>query len=108
MCKFFYEMNSSNISNRKKWNKVYYIEYNLGWICKNIYIIWFFVAPTPASSQNILGTPCKDTNINGSDQNKWFYSRGKGSCTTVDMHYLSLDNNQQSYQIVYTFQVYNL
>ncbi|KMQ92478.1 protein wntless-like protein [Lasius niger] len=69
------------------------------------FLIGGLIAPTPASSQNILGTPCKDISVNGSDQNKWFYSRGKGSCTPVDMHHFSLDNYQQAYQVVYTFQM---
>lgn len=65
-----------------------------------------FSAPTPASSQNILGTPCKVIGVNGShDENKWFYSRGEGSCTSVDMHHFNLDTHQQAYQVVYTFQV---
>lgn len=69
--------------------------------------VYVFLAPTPASSQNILGTPCKDVRVNAShsDENKWFYSRGKGSCTPVDMHHFSLDAHEQPYQIVYTFQV---
>lgn len=71
-------------------------------------MIYVFLAPTPASSQNILGTPCKVVSVNGSyDRNTWFYSRGEGSCTSVDMHHFTLDT-QQAYQVVYTFQVYNL
>lgn len=75
---------------------------------KKYIVTCFSSAPTPASSQNILGTACKDISVNGSDQNKWFYSRGKGSCTPVDMHHFNFDNQQQAYQVVYTFQVYNL
>jgi len=69
-------------------------------------IIRFFLAPTPASSQNILGTPCKVISVNGSyDENKWFYPRGEGSCIPVDMNHFSIDTHQQAYQVVYTFQV---
>lgn len=68
-----------------------------------------FLAPTPASSQNILGTLCKVISVNGTyDENTWFYSRGEGACNRVDMHYFSLDTHQQAYEVVYTFQVYNL
>ncbi|KAL6265526.1 protein wntless [Pogonomyrmex barbatus] len=70
------------------------------------FLIGGLIAPTPASSQNILGTPCKYVSVNGShDENKWFYSRGEGSCTPVDMHHFSLDTHQQAYQVVYTFQM---
>ncbi|XP_050459588.1 protein wntless [Cataglyphis hispanica] len=69
------------------------------------FLIGGLIAPTPASSQNILGTACKDLSVNGSDQNKWFYSRGKGSCIPVDMHHFNFDNHQQAYQVVYTFQM---
>ncbi|EFN73869.1 Integral membrane protein GPR177 [Camponotus floridanus] len=69
------------------------------------FLIGGLIAPTPASSQNILGTQCKDTSINGSDENKWFYSRGNGSCTSVDDTHFSSDTHQQPYQIVYTFQM---
>lgn len=64
-------------------------------------------APTPASSQNILGTACQDVRINGSEPGagKWFYSRGKGACTPVDMHKFTYDSHHQAYQVVYTFQV---
>ncbi|XP_020295180.1 protein wntless [Pseudomyrmex gracilis] len=69
------------------------------------FLIGGLIAPTPASSQNILGTPCKDVSVNGSDNNKWFYSRGKGSCTSVDTHQYSFDNYGQPYEIVYAFQM---
>jgi len=67
-----------------------------------------FPAPTPASSQNILSTPCRDMRINGShpSNNKWFYSRGKGACVPLDLDRYSLNSYRQPYQIVYTFQVY--
>lgn len=69
-------------------------------------MICFLLAPTPASSQNILGTPCKVISVNGShDENTWFYSRGKGSCIHADTNHFSLDTYQQAYQVVYTFQV---
>ncbi|XP_029164188.1 protein wntless [Nylanderia fulva] len=72
------------------------------------FLIGGLIAPTPASSQNILGTPCEDISVNGSDQNEWFYSRGNDSCTQVDMQHLELAdqiNYQQAYQVVYTFQM---
>ncbi|EZA48129.1 Protein wntless [Ooceraea biroi] len=70
------------------------------------FLIGGLIAPTPASSQNILSTPCRDERVNGShDENKWFYSRGKGSCAPLDMDRYSLDNYHQAYQIVYTFQM---
>ncbi|XP_011151645.1 protein wntless [Harpegnathos saltator] len=71
------------------------------------FLIGGLIAPTPASSQNILGTPCKDIRINGSELggNKWFYSRGKDACTSVDMNRYSLDSHHQAYQVVYTFQM---
>lgn len=71
------------------------------------FLIGGLIAPTPASSQNILGTPCKDIRINGSEPGgkKWFYSRGKGSCIPVDMNRFSFDNHHQAYQVVYTFQM---
>ncbi|OAD53292.1 Protein wntless [Eufriesea mexicana] len=52
------------------------------------FLIGGLIAPTPASSQNILGTPCKDIRVNGSEpgEGKWFYSRGKGSCIPIDMN----------------------
>lgn len=66
----------------------------------------YYLAPTPASSQNILGTPCKDNRVNRSEPggNKWYYSRGRGACTAVDMN-VSFDGHHQAYQVVYTFQV---
>lgn len=69
--------------------------------------ILIFPAPTPASSQNILSTACKDVRVNGSEpgEGKWFYSRGKGSCSAVDMNQFSFDSHHQAYQVVYTFQV---
>ncbi|XP_076303908.1 wnt ligand secretion mediator [Lasioglossum baleicum] len=71
------------------------------------FLIGGLIAPTPASSQNILGTPCKDIRVNGSEPGgkKWFYSRGKGSCISVDMDTFSLDSHHQAYQVVYTFQM---
>ncbi|XP_060816966.1 protein wntless [Bombus pascuorum] len=71
------------------------------------FLIGGLIAPTPASSQNVLGTPCKDIRINGSEPGggKWFYSRGKGSCTPVDMNRFSFDSHRQAYQVVYTFQM---
>ncbi|XP_011161073.1 protein wntless [Solenopsis invicta] len=70
------------------------------------FLIGGLIAPTPASSQNILGTPCKIISVNDShDENKWFYPRGKGSCSQVDLHQFSLDIHQQAYQVVYTFQM---
>ncbi|KZC07547.1 Protein wntless [Dufourea novaeangliae] len=71
------------------------------------FLIGGLIAPTPASSQNILGTPCKDIRVNGSEPGggKWFYSRGKGSCTPVDMNHFTFDGHHQAYQVVYTFQM---
>ncbi|XP_014602353.1 PREDICTED: protein wntless isoform X1 [Polistes canadensis] len=69
------------------------------------FLIGGFIAPTPATSQNILGTPCEDIRINGTEPGagKWFYSRGKGSCTYVDINHFSLDSHHQAHQVVYTF-----
>ncbi|CAK9819048.1 Protein wntless [Anthophora plagiata] len=71
------------------------------------FLIGGLIAPTPASSQSILGTPCKDIRVNGSELGgkKWFYSRGKGSCTPVDMNRFNFDSHHQAYQVVYTFQM---
>ncbi|KOX73809.1 Protein wntless [Melipona quadrifasciata] len=71
------------------------------------FLIGGLIAPTPASSQNILGTPCEDIRINGSEPGgkKWFYSRGKGKCIHVDMNRFSFDSHHQAYQVVYTFQM---
>ncbi|XP_043278990.1 protein wntless [Venturia canescens] len=71
------------------------------------FLIGGLMAPTPASSQNILGSPCQDIRKNGSEpgDGKWFYSRGKGSCDLVDMHPFASDNHYQAYQLVYTFQM---
>ncbi|KAF7394113.1 hypothetical protein HZH68_010932 [Vespula germanica] len=76
-----------------------------------VQIVCFFIggliAPTPATSQNILSTPCKDIRINGTEPGagKWFYSRGKGSCTHVDIDHFNLDSHHQAHQVVYTFQM---
>ncbi|KAH0948677.1 hypothetical protein HN011_002944 [Eciton burchellii] len=71
------------------------------------FLIGGLIAPTPASSQNILSTPCRDMRINGShpSNNKWFYSRGKGACVPLDLDRYSLNSYRQPYQIVYTFQM---
>ncbi|XP_014486768.1 PREDICTED: protein wntless [Dinoponera quadriceps] len=71
------------------------------------FLIGGLIAPTPASSQNILGTPCEDIRVNGSEPggDKWFYSRGKDACTLVDINRYSLNSHHQAYQVVYTFQM---
>ncbi|KAK2589041.1 hypothetical protein KPH14_001881 [Odynerus spinipes] len=71
------------------------------------FLIGGLIAPTPATSQNILSTPCEDIRINGSEPGagKWFYSRGKGSCNPVDIDHFSLDSHHQAHQVVYTFQM---
>ncbi|XP_024942910.1 protein wntless isoform X2 [Cephus cinctus] len=69
------------------------------------FLIGGLVAPRPASSQNILGTPCRDIRINGSEPGggKWFYSRGKGSC--IPVRFEEFDNHHQAFQVVYVFQM---
>ncbi|XP_020707803.2 protein wntless isoform X1 [Athalia rosae] len=71
------------------------------------FLIGGLIAPTPASSQNILGTPCEDIRINGSEPGggKWFYTRGKGSCISVDLNHFSYDDHLQAHQVVYAFQM---
>ena len=64
-------------------------------------------APTPASSQTILGTACPDDRVNRSEAagGKWFYSRGKGACPGVHMHDFTDEGHYKAYQVVYNFQV---
>ncbi|KAG7206268.1 hypothetical protein KM043_003652 [Ampulex compressa] len=71
------------------------------------FLLGGLIAPTPASSQIILGTPCKDIRTNGSEPGggKWFYSRGQGACTPIDMNPFNIDSHHQAYQAVYIFQM---
>lgn len=65
---------------------------------------FFFLAPPPSNSQNILGTACLDIrNANGTPPgiDKWVYSRPPGKCTPYDTHRIT----EQVFPIVYTFQV---
>ncbi|XP_046746151.1 protein wntless [Diprion similis] len=71
------------------------------------FLIGGLIAPTPASSQNILGTPCEDIRVNGSEPGggKWFYPRGKGACISVDKGGFDLDDHYLAHQVVYAFQM---
>ncbi|XP_011299907.1 protein wntless [Fopius arisanus] len=71
------------------------------------FLIGGLVAPKPATNQNILGTPCKDSRVNGSspDTSKWYYSRGIGACKPEDMHQFDVDSQYKAFQVVYTFQM---
>ncbi|XP_046426911.1 protein wntless isoform X2 [Neodiprion fabricii] len=71
------------------------------------FLIGGLIAPTPASSQNILGTLCKDIRVNGSEPGggKWFYPRGEGACTLPDKGNFDLDDHYLAHQVVYAFQM---
>lgn len=67
------------------------------------FLIGGLVAPMPANAQTILGTVCKDTSTVKNDTTKWFYNRGKGKCTTVDLGNLYQGISEQD--IVFAFQM---
>jgi len=46
------------------------------------FLIGAVVSPTPNSSMQYLATKCVDVN-GGSDEEAWFYPRGKGSCNAI-------------------------
>ncbi|XP_034948603.1 protein wntless [Chelonus insularis] len=85
------------------------------------FLVGGLIAPRPASNQNILGTHCKDERVNGTeaDPNKWYWTRGEGSCEKVDlhlftydtkyqnndMHQFDYDSKYQAYQVVFSFQM---
>ncbi|XP_033223582.1 protein wntless [Belonocnema kinseyi] len=71
------------------------------------FLIGGLIAPTPSSSQNILGIPCKDVRVNRTiPDNKWYYSRGKGSCSSVNLHIFDeYDSHLKAFQVVFNFQM---
>ncbi|KAF7993336.1 hypothetical protein HCN44_006396 [Aphidius gifuensis] len=70
------------------------------------FLIGCIVAPSPATSQMILGTTCQDDRSNGTepDQSKWYYPRGEGSCKHDDREH-DHENRYKAFQVVYTFQM---
>lgn len=73
-------------------------------ICQfSCFLIGGLIAPTPSNADNVLATKCHDT---GNNTEAWFYPRGKGSCTTINLH--SYDMNDHillANQIVFAFQI---
>ncbi|KAK0168423.1 hypothetical protein PV327_002225 [Microctonus hyperodae] len=60
----------------------------------------------PYESQVIFGTICEDNNYYDSD--KWYYSRGNGSCKSIDSladYYYNSDNINENQHVVYVFQM---
>lgn len=75
-------------------------------ICQGIcFLIGGFIAPIPASHQNILGMTCRDNPERQNDTSFLIYSRGDAKCnevsqTQIDQHYAKMAN-----EIVYVFQM---
>lgn len=67
------------------------------------FLIGGLVAPTPANAQNMLATICKDTAVAKNDTSKWFYYRGVGSCTKLDL--VNINHELTESNIVFTFQM---
>ncbi|CAG9792799.1 unnamed protein product [Diatraea saccharalis] len=67
------------------------------------FLIGGLIAPTPANTQNILGTVCKDANKVKNDTSKWYYNRGKGSCEIIDLDDMHHDLSETD--IVFAFQM---
>lgn len=68
------------------------------------FLIGGLIAPTPSSAYNVLGTNCVDT---GNNTQKWFYTRGKGSCRNHDLsHNTDQDSMlEMANRIVFVFQI---
>lgn len=64
-----------------------------------------FLAPIPASVQQILGTVCKDIPGAFNDTTKWVYSRGIGKCDVIHQSDLERHDGRLANQIVFVFQV---
>ncbi|XP_061724332.1 protein wntless [Cydia pomonella] len=67
------------------------------------FLIGGLVAPLPANAQTILGTVCKDTLTVKNDTTKWFYIRGKGACTKIEITGTHVDYTEND--IVFAFQM---
>ena len=52
------------------------------------FLVGAIFAPSPNNSEQMLATKCYDRDGPGNgknrDDSKWFYTRGKGSCETID------------------------
>lgn len=69
------------------------------------FLIGGLIAPTPASAYNVLGTNCVDP---GNNTQKWFYTRGKGSCRNHDLSSYNKDQDsmlEMANRIVFVFQI---
>lgn len=68
------------------------------------FLIGGLIAPTPANTQNILGTVCIDTSRPKNDTTKWFYNRGVGACKGIHLE----DEDSHDYSendVVFAFQM---
>jgi len=67
------------------------------------FLIGGLIAPTPSSAESILATKCLDP---GNNSQRWFYSRGEGSCNKI--HHLYEDEFSEiktANKIVFVFQI---
>ncbi|XP_066997496.1 protein wntless [Anabrus simplex] len=73
-------------------------------VCQVIcFLIGGLVAPTPSNAERILATKCLDS---GNNTQKWFYSRGKGSCEHIRLEIDgSPEQHLQANNIVFVFQI---
>lgn len=73
-------------------------------ICQlTCFLIGGLVAPMPANAQTILATVCRDTSIMKNDTTKWYYTRGKGACKSVNLGVPHYDLSETD--IVFAFQM---
>ncbi|KAK0074711.1 hypothetical protein PV326_012222, partial [Microctonus aethiopoides] len=60
---------------------------------------------TLTRSKNILATACNSTTVPHNTSEKWYYTKGKGSCDVVDMFIYDNKVQDKVHQVVYAIEI---
>lgn len=70
-----------------------------------IYLNGRFDHQTLTRSKNILATACNSTTVPHNTPEKWYYTKGKGSCDVVDMFIYDNKVQDKVHQVVYAIEI---